>query len=204
MPASASTQPVTSVAEWRKRRQDLYAKARELAKPDDPLFVFINLSAARASADNAAVAEKILRELIEKQPEDQQVRLALAEQLATDPTRRKEAIEILDKPFASMKFSGPRALLIREWQIRTLVVATNLRLEQYAGSQPKDREALLPKIREGLALIESKDGAESARSLRLRGKLLKMQGEVIQAIQTLEKARALAEKNAAAVPIRQD
>ena len=81
-------------------------------------------------------------------------------------------------------------------------MATNLRLEQYAAAkQPPGNKAeqdrLLPKINDGLALIESKDGVESPRSLRLRGKLLKLNGDNIKAIQTLEKALTLSENDKA-------
>lgn len=204
---TASTQPAPkTAAEWRTQRQALYAKARELAKADDPLFVFINIAAARATADKPE-AEKILRELNTKVPDDQQVRLELAAQLATDPTKRPEAIAILDKPFASNTMKGPRAFMIREMQIRTMIMATNLRLDQYAGmtsAKKEDKDKLLAKIQESLAMIETKDGVESARPLRLRGKLLKLQGETIAAIQTLEKARSIADKNKDAVETQSD
>ena len=182
----------TGGLEHRKKKQEYYAKAQQLVKPDDPLFVNIHISAARA-AEKREEAERILRALMKERQEDQQVRLALAEQLAMDKDSRKEALEILDRQFAAQDFKGPKAYMVRELQVRTLVMSTNLRLDEYSSASKEDREKLLPKIQQNLAMIEQKD-TEGPRSLRLRGKLLRFQGETVKAIQTLEKARALAEK----------
>ncbi|HYO10091.1 MAG TPA: tetratricopeptide repeat protein [Tepidisphaeraceae bacterium] len=179
--------------EVRKKKQGYYAKARETCTVEDPLYVQIHLSAARAAADKPE-AEKILRELLAKREDDQQVRLALAEQLAGNAEKRDEAIEILDRPFAPSRFTGPKAYMVRELQVRTLVVGTNLRLDKFAGASKPDRDQLLPRIQDALAKIEAKE-VDSARPLRLRGKLLRLQGENFKAIQVLERARAIAEKN---------
>ena len=183
-----------SPQEWHKRLLEYYAKARELAKPDDPLYVFINLADARALADKPDEANKILGDLLVKQPNDLQVRLAMAEQLSSDRHKelapdpkssadvqaaatkaqqaaieksRQDAIDILDRPFVANEVIGPRAFLTREWQVRTLVMATNLRLEQYAVAKRNGDKAqidkLLPRINDGLAMIESKDGVDSPR-----------------------------------------
>ncbi len=228
LPVGVGQKPFTvTAAQWHDALLNDYANARKIAEPTDPLYVFISMAAARASADNPDVAKQILRDLMAKQPNDLQVRLALAEtlagdqhkELAADPKAaadvqaaaeksrtaaiqksRGDAIEILDHPFAASSQIGPRAFLTREWQIRTLIMMTNLRLEQYntaivAGNKA-DQDKLLPKINDGLAMIESKDGVDSPRSLRLRGKLLKLNGDTLKAIQTLEKAlAALAEKD---------
>jgi tetratricopeptide (TPR) repeat protein len=181
----------------RQRERDMYAKTRELAKPDDPLFVYILIYSARALSDQKGQAEKILRDLLAAKPDDQQARLALAEQLAMDPKTRAEALAVLDQPFSPAGMTGPKAYLVRELQIRTLVSATNLRLDQMFHSDPAERRQLQDRVQEDIGQIELRDG-EGPRVLRLRGKLLRIQGKTVEAIQTLEKARDLAEKMAAA------
>ena len=178
---------------WRQKKKEMYAKARELASVTDPLYAQIHINAARVVADDKVEAEKILRGLMEKMPDDQQVRLALAEQLAMDKAKRAEAMEILERPFAGSGLRGPKALMVRELQVNTLVILTNLRLEHYQGANEEERKKLIEPIRDGMAKIEAKDGV-GPRSMRLKGKLLRIQGQTIEAIQTLEKARQLAEQ----------
>lgn len=191
------------IKNWREKKREYYAKAREMVTPEDQLYVHIHTAAARANADRAE-AEKILRDLIKVRPDDQQVRLALAEQLASarlpdteqpDEAKRAEAIEILDRPFAPTGLIGAKAYMIRELQIRTLVAATNLRLEAFARTKDEnERKELLDKISKGLDVIAARDG-DGPRVLRLRGKLQILQGETVKAIQTLERARGLAERS---------
>ncbi|MEA2734480.1 MAG: hypothetical protein QOE14_931, partial [Humisphaera sp.] len=178
---------------WRQKKRDMYTKASSVAKVDDPLYPIIHINAARAVTDEPAAAEKILRDLMQKMPDDQHVRLALAEQLAQVKENRKEAMEILERPVAGSTMTGPKALMAREMQVNTLVALTNLRLEQYSLAKEDERKKLIAPIQDGLAKIEAKEGV-GLRSLRLKGKLLRVQGETIEAIQTLEKARQLAEQ----------
>ena len=117
--------------------QDDYDRRRALSSPSRKtrLYVFIHIAAARASsADKPEVANQILRDLLVKEPNDLQVRLALAEQLAAVPPQdpagdpkvqqaainkaRQEAIDVLDRPFTASAVTGPRAFLTREWQVR--------------------------------------------------------------------------------------
>ncbi|MEO6436029.1 MAG: tetratricopeptide repeat protein [Tepidisphaeraceae bacterium] len=180
---------------WRDKRREYFTKARELAKPEDPLYIYIHIAAARASADKQGEAETILRELYKARPDDQEVRLALAEHLAGDRSKRDGALEILDLPFANEAFRGPKAFKVRELQIRTMVMATNLRLDVLVTSNDEaKRKAALDKIQKNLDVIALRDG-EGPRLLRLRGKLLRLQGKTIEAIQTLEKAKQLAERS---------
>ena len=189
--AQEATDPRNS-AVWRQKKREMYKKASEVASVDDPLYVLIHINAA-GSAEDRAEAEKILRDLMEKMPNDQQVRLALAQQLAMDKTKRGEAMAILEKPFADSGLRGPKALMVRDLQVTTLVVLTNLRLEQFREADPDERKRLIEPIRDGIAKVEAKDGV-NMRSLRLKGKLLRLQGETVEAIQTLEKARQMAEQ----------
>ncbi len=126
-------------------------------------------------------------------PDDQHVRLALAEHLASEKEKRAEAVAILERPFANSSLRGPKALMARNLQTVTMVMLTNLRLSQYAEANPEERKKLIDPIKDGIAKVEARDGV-GPRSLHLKGKLLRMQGQTIEAIQTLEKARQLAEQ----------
>ena len=179
---------------WRQKKREMYKKAGEVATVDDPLYAGIHINAARAVVgDDPAAADKILRALYEKMPDDQHVRLALAEHLAGDKATRAEAIAILERPFANSSLRGPKALMARNLQTVTLVMLTNLRLGQYAEANAEERKKLIDPIKDGIAKVEARDGV-GPRSLHLKGKLLRMQGQTIEAIQTLEKARQLAEQ----------
>jgi hypothetical protein len=182
---------------WRQKKKDMYAKARAVAKVDDPLYIYIHTNSARAMADDKVAAEKILRELMEKMPDDQSVRLALAEQLALNKETRAEAMGILQKPFATSGLRGPKAAMMRDLQVRTLVTLTDLsfrvrhRQARRAGQVDADdpgRASRRVKRRPGVGV----------HSLRLKGKLLRLNGSTVEAIQTLEKARQLAEQQAPA------
>lgn len=192
--AQEATDPRNTTV-WRQKKRDMYKKASEVAQVDDPLYVQIHVNAARAAAgaDDRAGAEQILRNLFEKMPHDQHVRIALAEHLAADTSKRGEAMAILEKPFADSGLRGPKAMMLRDLQVTTLVMLTNLRLEQYGHANEEQRKRLIEPIRDGIAKIEAKDGV-NLRSLRLKGKLLRMQGEIVEAIQTLEKARQMADQ----------
>ena len=179
-----------NVEELRKKKHAMYADAMKLAKPDDPMLVSIYVGAARANA-NTPQAEAILRELNKRRPDDPQARLALIEQLALTPRNRVEALELADEP-VNAKLPGVKAYLVREMKIRTLVVAMNLRLEMAAKPDQPQRAKLMAEVDEKLVTLAQLDG-QGVRYLRLRGKLLRNQGKTIEAIQTLEKARALGE-----------
>ena len=189
--AQEMTDPRTAET-WREKKKQMYKKASEVATVDDPLYALIHINAARAVSDDKAAAEKILRNLMEKMPDDQHVRLALAEQLQTDKSKRAEAMAILEKPFADTTLRGPKAAMARNLQTTTLVMLTDLRLDQYGAAKEEQRKQLIEPIRDGIAKIETKDGV-GPRSLRLKGKLLRLQGQNIEAIQTLERAKQLAE-----------
>ena len=178
---------------WRQKKREMYAKAREVVELNDPLYVHIHINSARAIADDREASEKILRDLMQKMPDDQMVRLALAEQLASHKEKRDDALKILEMPFAAGGLRGPKAVLSKELQVRTLVMLTNLRIEEFGAADEEQRKKLIEPIRDGLAKVEAKDGV-GPRSLRLKGKLLRLQGETVEAIQTLERARQMAEQ----------
>jgi tetratricopeptide (TPR) repeat protein len=171
-------------------------KAVELSKPEDDDFVDIHLRAAifAAQEKNAEEADKIYKALAESRPNDQIVRLAYAKQLSTTG-HRKEAIELLSKPIEQSKsLKGVRAALIRQLRLQTLLDLTNMRLDEYAQTDdPAERERIMTQAEEEYAMIvaEISDGPES---LKLKGKMQLFKGENIEAIQSLDRARALLEQ----------
>jgi predicted Zn-dependent protease len=65
-----------------------------------------------------------------------------------------------------------------------------------AGAAPEQQAQMLPIIEQGIASVAAKD-RQRIRPLLLRGKLLRIRGKVIEAIQTLEQARELVDKDPA-------
>ena len=186
-----------AVLELHTRKQDYYSRALALAKHDDPPYVSMAIEAARAQPTRTG-AQKILRDLLGACPDSQEVRVTLAEELSPTPAYRAEALEILDRPFSRSGLTGPRAYLVKILQNRTLANAANLRLEIVARStDAKERAALLEKIDNSINELALQEGDETARVLRLRGKLLRVQGKTVDSIQTLERAHAIYEKKAA-------
>ncbi|HEX8521136.1 MAG TPA: tetratricopeptide repeat protein [Tepidisphaeraceae bacterium] len=180
-----------------KLKKQYLDQAAAVASEDDSLFVYIHINAASAAAqvNDRASAEKILRELLKKKPDDQQVRLALAEHIAMD--KREEAIEILDQPLAARGLSGPKSLVTRALEIRSLASVTSMRLDAYTapGMTAEQKTKLGVKIEEGINRIILKEGADNVRTLLLRGKYYRAQGKSIDAIQTLERALAVADQD---------
>jgi tetratricopeptide (TPR) repeat protein len=186
-----------AVLELHTRKQDYYSRALALAKHDDPHYVSMVIEAAHAQPTRTG-AQKTLRDALAACPDSQEVRVTLAEELAGTPAYRAEALEILDRPFSRSGLTGPRAYMVRILQNRTLANAANLRLEIAARTtDAKEKAALLEKIEDTINELALKEGDETGRVLRLRGKLLRVQGKNVDAIQTLERARALYEKKLA-------
>jgi tetratricopeptide (TPR) repeat protein len=180
---------------YAKRKREMLTKAQEFVQPEDTLYTYIHIAAAQSAAqtDDRAGAEKILRNLLAKKPDDQQVRLALAEHIASGG-KRDEAITILDREFVIANIKGPKSLVARALEVRTLAAVTAMRLDAYQSETNNDNKKKLEgQIQDGISKIVLKEG-DSVRSNLLRGKLLRAQNKQIEAIQTLEKARQLTEK----------
>ncbi|HEV2293258.1 MAG TPA: tetratricopeptide repeat protein [Tepidisphaeraceae bacterium] len=173
------------------------AEALKLVKPDDDAFHAIYMVQANQlrGADRPA-AEKLVRELLAAKPNDPNVRLSVAEWLATDPSKRGEAIEILERPLAPQPVDPAKILAAGSSEIPILLALTNLRLDEFAAtSDPAARQAMHAKIEEGISkyIARVSGGADHPYALRLRGKYQRLRGENVAAIQTLSKAVSLME-----------
>ncbi|MCC7351947.1 MAG: tetratricopeptide repeat protein [Phycisphaerales bacterium] len=171
------------------RSQQEILKARELSKPEDELYVDVQLAAAGAVAQNdPAEAEKIVRELLATKPDDQQARLAFARLVSRDPAKRQEAIEVLSKP---VKPSGNRVYLTRQYQIVTQITLANLQMDAYTTTtDAAAREALVKQIKEGCDKVHDWIG-DSPEYLKLAGRFSFLQGRAVEAVQMLNRAMNL-------------
>lgn len=177
--------------------QAALAKAFELSTPEEETFASIHLAQAnQLRATDRPAAEKIVRDLLAAKPNDAIVRLNVAEWLAKDPAKRREAIEILERPIAPPPIDPERLLAVGQAEIPTLITLTNFRLDEFAATKDPDaRKQMHDNIEDGLSKVITQlpGGADNAIALRLRGKYQRLRRENIAAIQTLSKAVSLME-----------
>ena len=174
---------------YAQRSHSEILKARELSKPQDELYVDVQLAAAGAAAQtDPAQAEKIIRELLAEKPDDQQARLAFARLVSRDPAKRQEAIDILSKP---VKPSGNRVYLTRQYQIITQITLSNLQMDAYSSTTDAAvREALIKQIKEGCDKVHDWIG-DSPEYFKLAGRFSFLQGRAVEAVQMLNRAMNL-------------
>ncbi|HEY8667348.1 MAG TPA: tetratricopeptide repeat protein, partial [Tepidisphaeraceae bacterium] len=185
-------------AKFGERGRKALDQARQLVTVKDPFFAEINVTAAeRAMQDgDRAEAEKLHRFVLEKHPEEQRVRIGLAQLVAMDPKRREEALAILEQPMPTLKITDTQHLnLTRYNETITAEALTVMRLDALGDVKDEaDRKAAIAKIEGGLKKLYDRV-ADAPEYLRLKGRLQLMKGETIDAIQTLQKAQnALAEQ----------
>jgi tetratricopeptide (TPR) repeat protein len=136
-------------------------------------------------------AEKIYDDLIEKFPDDVQVRLALAELLQPDASRRADALKVLNDIFAmpGAKFANPMEQEV--WE-ENLAVGKMLLADIKTDELPETaagpaRDKLVAEIRDALASA-AKKFADSPQLLRVQGRFELTNGQIVNAVQTLNHA----------------
>lgn len=177
-----------------KRIKQAIVDARKHVKPDHPLFGEIYISASLHAQHNrdVAAAEKLLREVLEKDPTDQKARLQLARLLSHMPDRRDEAVELLEMPVASQDISFERALETRSLEINTFLALADLRLDRAAAADDAEKKQQeLAKFEDAYSKIIAHTGDDRPFALRLKGKQQRLMGKHIEAIQTLNRAMTL-------------
>jgi tetratricopeptide (TPR) repeat protein len=187
-------------AAHRDRAQQLLARAAEVAKPQDRDYALIHLTRAELANANGdrAGAGKILAELHEQVPDDQRVRLALAQVLMADPAKREEAEKILAQPIGGgSDLVGVRAMLVRHWEFQTQLMLMNLRMDLYQKAEGARKEELGKAIDDALKVLEARSnepgdpnttqGLKSIYFAQL-GRRALMRGEVVNAVQSLSRA----------------
>ncbi|MBA3274126.1 MAG: hypothetical protein H0T11_09680, partial [Chthoniobacterales bacterium] len=189
----ATSQPGNPVAQRVELARKHFDRAAELAKPDHPSYIEIQLAAggfAQQRFDRVA-AEKRYREVLSHYPDAQDARLRLAALLAIDPAKRAEAIALLDKPVDPESMAGAKGLMAQQLRLQTLLALANIRLDQYAETSDQgERKKLMTTIEDGISKVAAiaPGGQDNPVTLKLRGKQQRATGKNVESIQTLNRA----------------
>lgn len=183
--------------EYVKQMHDVLKDASESVSKDDPACteVFVNYAQFLLRNKEVPEAEKVLRDLAEKRPEDQSARLALAALIHGSSKSRDEAIALLKKP---MTDSGGESVLTFKskylLELQTYVDLTNYMIEAYGATTDAAKRVALDKdVNENYQKLVERAGVVPA-TLKLKGKISLMKGGqkgAIEAIPDLERARDL-------------
>lgn len=169
-------------------------RAQELVKKDDSAFMEVTMVAASMAHQDHKIeqAEKLYREMLARRPDDRSVRIALAQLLVSDPSKRQDAIALLEEETGDQ--SNQSIMQIRQrtgMLVKTQVVLAGLRIDALAASKSDDeKKELLEKINGHLTEIYNRAG-ESPEYLRLKGRLFQAQNQYVDAIQTYNRAAAM-------------
>src|SRR5205814_1536615 len=110
---------------------------------------------------------------------------------------RQKALDWLQRPLDKSGMTRLRASLAGDYEIQMVIDATGLLMDQYQTETDEVKKAeFLKQVGEGVAKVDGKLGPDSPPTLTLKGRLLQLQGKTTEAIQVLEKAKAvLAQQN---------
>lgn len=182
--------------------------AQELVKPDDPMYIEINLTYAlqlRHSPDLTMLdrlkqGEALYRDMLAHQPGSLPVRLTLADMLGR-LSRRPEAIAIVSAvPPATQPKTGMDGALVHEQEDMRLVVLAKLQIE-LADTLPRgaNRDKLLADVSDNIQkLLSTSENAglqDNPEVLFIKGQLQLLQQQPVDGIQTLNHALQLNESN---------
>jgi tetratricopeptide (TPR) repeat protein len=181
--------------EYIQKMRKVLEEARSFVQESDRAFTEVYTFYADFLLRNrdGAGAEKLLRELHQRKPQDQTARLRLAAVLHLDPAKREEAITLLKQPVTDNGDSVVLATRTKTAMEReTLMSLTNYLVEAYAGTPDVDkRKALSVEIDDTLRKLTDRVGV-TPYTLKLKGKISLVKGGrngAIEAIPELEKAR---------------
>lgn len=184
-----------------KRLTETIERARQLARPDQPGYVEINLEAAAYAAAKSEVgsreaADKIYKELRDAQPRNQQVRLAYADFLQRDPLTRAQAVELLSLPVerGDAINTSLASEQTRQLEVRTRMSLQAIRLDMLATTlDAKEREPLMAVLATDVAKLQQ-EFPELAQPMVLRGRLEMLQSRHVEASRTFGIAKQLLER----------
>ncbi len=174
------------------RQSGLYLdRARSLVRDDDKNYAEVQtvFASRKLQSGDRAEAERVYRNLLMKRPDDVPVRLVLAEILQADRTTRKEAADLLAKTVADGEKPGSsKTALARAYYLRAILRLAAVRMDLLEDiNDPSERNTMLATIEADIAKAESKM-PENPESLKVRGRLYLIKGEVQKAVTALTKA----------------
>jgi tetratricopeptide (TPR) repeat protein len=170
----------------------LLEQAARLTAPTDEMFaeVVMSLALVKRQQGKSEEAEQVVRAGIEAQPNDQGFRNLLARVLTSNPSRRQEAIELLEKPpVINPTFVGVRGLRFREHKLERSVLRGNLRMDTITGvTDAAGKEAVLKLVDEDIAeVLKLAPNIQAPEFLRLQGRVQMARGNLIAGVQTLRR-----------------
>ncbi len=180
-------------SDYNKRLHDALETAQGIVDPAANVQQYIQVKSlwARllASTDQAR-AEKIFKEIIDKNPSDITPKIELARILKGDATRRGDALAVLqsvpDEPAAGLTVGRRRVMEVQIAEAKLL--RADIMSEKFATStDPKEREQLTAAMQ---AILDSlaKPMADDWRYLKMLGKFQMAEGRYRDAIQSLTTA----------------
>lgn len=152
-------------------------------------YMFMASQIARNEPD-IKKSEQILTDALKVRDWDLNLRMALAESISFDPSRRADAIALLKNVPAAPKdqTSGVKGQRQRTLELLAATALINMQLDQYVLLTDKaEKDALMKEINTAFEPLLSKYG-DAPVALRLRGKLELVKEDNIAALQTLSKA----------------
>jgi predicted Zn-dependent protease len=185
--------PANAAADLQKSDNAL-ARARSLAKPQDPHFADIAVSASISALrhKHPDEAERILRDLLAALPNSPEAELELGGFLGRVPAKRDEAIAVLSTPITGADAVGVAALRIHGFEANRLFHVTRLRIDSYLGSSDAaHRKELLAKIDDGYQSLSGMTNEDSASLLQLKAEIQQLKGSPIEAMATFSRALAV-------------
>jgi tetratricopeptide (TPR) repeat protein len=177
----------------RQQCMDNLHHGQSLLKPSDDNYEDLGVLAIEVNADlnDPAAAVKACQDLLKNRPDSLQGRLLYARLLKQNPEKWQEAVAILSAPTsANSNPTGVKASSLKYQQFNTLAELTEIRIDLASTeTDPAKKAALMQQVQDGYAQLSASVG-ETPQTLKLKGRILQLQGKTIDAIQALEKAQA--------------
>jgi len=175
---------------------EIAMKAGELLKPEHDDYTEELLSAATMlqRAGRIPDAEKLLAAGVAAKPDELSLRIALVDVIRSDSKRLNEAIDLLAKaPPPARVRPGIDGQVYKDAEARANIILADLTLDQYmAMRESASPEASSKLMIEAQDLLSKAKDQESARTLRIRGKMELFRGDAVSAVQTLRRALDIA------------
>ncbi len=179
---------------------DYMDRARAQSSPSDKNFQEVQTvyGSRKLQRGDQAEAEKVFRDLLNKVPGDTSIRLVLAEILQASRISRKEAADLLARTVTDgEKPDAPRSAIARALHLRAIMRLASVRMDLLEDiNDPAQYKAAIAQIEADVAKAESKM-PENPESLKIRGRLYLVKGDVQNAVTTLNKATLMLDQMSA-------